>query len=657
MNQGYLIFHLNMSFSSIRAEARPEVVQKCYWPLFKLAETTGIPIGIELSGWTLRQIALLDQPWVDRLRQMIESRQCELIGSGWAQIIGPLVPYEVNRWNQKLGLEAYQTVLGVTPRLAMVNEMAFSTGLVDLYAEVGYQGIIMDRDNVLLALGLEHAPVSAAPTHAQGSASQSLPVLWSDSILFQRLQRVVQGDIPTSEYMAYVKKRMTQDGGVLPIYCNDAEIFDYRPGRFAEESRLHPEGEWERLRRICLLLQKNLAFEWLSPSEALARHAASSQANIRRLTSVSQPIPVKKQAKYNINRWAVAGRDNLWLNTACHRLHQAFARDGNIAGEDWRALCELWASDLRTHITDGRWAEAVERIALLSRQAGLEPPRPEQGVAAGPCPPLGSEPLLRSIQITQDEEGILWTIKTPTVHLVLNARRGLAIASLAFKSHEYEPAIGTLPQGYFSTIELGADFYSGGVLIEIPGQRCRVTDLEWITPVVQQRGDLLSISVKLPLPYGILEKTITVDVESECVGLAYGFHMIERPLGVVRAGILTLLPGHFGPPLAIHCVNGGALAEVFPLDREVNHGLAASALVSSTAAFGATDGCIEVEGAAGRRLVLRWDPAACAVSPLLKHQSAHGRHLTRISFSLCELDDTSRPEGRLLSFAMEMSTR
>src|SRR3989338_3694174 len=130
MAQGYLIFHLNLAFSSIRTEARPDVIRKCYWPLLELAERTGIPIGIELTGWTLQQIALLDQSWVERFRQMLECRQCELIGSGWSQIIGPLVPCEVNRWNQKLGIEAYRQRLGVTPRLALVNEMAFSTGML-----------------------------------------------------------------------------------------------------------------------------------------------------------------------------------------------------------------------------------------------------------------------------------------------------------------------------------------------------------------------------------------------------------------------------------------------------------------------------------------------------------------------------------------------
>ena len=250
---------------------------------------------------------------------------------------------------------------------------------------------------------------------------------------------------------------------------------------------------------------------------------------------------------------------------------------------------------------------------------------------------------------------MLWAIKTPHVQLVLNARRGLTIKSLAFKSHGYVPIIGSLPQGYFNTIELGADFYSGGVLIEIPGDHSRLTDLEWVSPTIRMRGTELLISATIPLAKGSLEKTIAIELETERVKLAYDFQQFERPVGIVRVAIVTLLPESFSLPLTVHCVNGGRESESFQLDREVNHGLAPSTLVSSTAAFGATDGRVEIEDSAGHRLVLSWNPAACAAIPMLKHRRAGEQHLTRFSFSLSELDDTSRAGGRLMPFCIQLS--
>lgn len=623
------------------------MIRNCYWPLLELAKETKVPFGIELTGWTLKQIVTIDPEWVSYFRGMLQNRQCELIGSGWAQIIGPLVPYAVNVWNQALGLDAYRQLLDITPCVALVNEMAYSTGMVDVYAEAGYQGIIMDRDNVRLALGLEHSPLSAMPTHALGCGDITLPVLWSDSILFQRLQRVVHGDIPLTEYISYINRRIEQGETILPIYCNDAEIFDYRPGRFAAESRLHPEGEWQRFERVLKRVQSECAIHWLSPSEALVRQTRVLEKKVSRLSSITQPIPVKKQAKYNINRWAVTGRDDLWLNTSCHQLCRTLQESEEASSEDWQEICELWASDLRTHITDSRWQQTLERVAALqSKLAGIDRVRRKSD--------LTPQAPYESAHIEPDEEGILWTVSTPMLQLVLNIRRGLAIHSLAFKSHEWAPVIGTLSQGHFKSIELGVDFYSGGVLIEIPSQRARLTDLEWVTPHVQQLGSELLISASLSFEFGVLRKTILVDLAAERVKLRYEFDGWTRPLGMVRVGKITLIPEAFLGELTVECVNGGSGKEFFSVDRDADYGRAASMLVSSYSAFGCSDGRLAIRDGKGTGIELEWQPDFCAAAAMLQHIQVHEAHLTRLWFSLVELDETSRPGGRLLPFEFDI---
>jgi len=152
MIRSYIIFHLNLAYSSIEASSRLDVIEKCYKPLLQLIENNNIPIGIELTAWTLEQIHALAPEWVNDFKALLQAKKAELIGSGYTQIIGPLVPYEVNIWNQRLGLDVYESLLGVKPRLALVNEMAYSTGMVEVYTKSGYDGIIMDRDNILLAL-------------------------------------------------------------------------------------------------------------------------------------------------------------------------------------------------------------------------------------------------------------------------------------------------------------------------------------------------------------------------------------------------------------------------------------------------------------------------------------------------------------------------
>lgn len=652
--QAYIIFHLNLAFSSIAEETRPELIRHCYHPLLRLAKTSGIPIGIELTGWTLERIRELDADWVDEFRRLLHEGSCELIGSGYTQMIGPLVPHKVNQWNQRLGLEVYARELDIRPKIALVNEMAFSSSMVDVYHEAGYQGFIMDRDNVRLALGIEDQLVSDVPTHGAGPGGATLPVLWSDSILFQKLQHFAHGDIRQGDYLEYLRRRIASGEELLPLYCNDAEVFDFRPGRFREERPTHPEGEWRRLERLLDVLTYKEGLSWCSPTDALQRIESSPERRVSALVSIAQPIPVKKQAKYNVSRWAVTGRNNTWLNTMCHRL--AVRLDGLSPGDSapayWRTLCELWASDLRTHITEERWLKAKQHLVTFAGELGVAL---EYGLAAQGASPENPVKAGQGFTITRDSENILLTVETECLRLVLNLRRGLALHSLAFLSHDFVPMVGTLPHGYFSTITLGADFYTGGTVVELPEQHFRVTDLERVEPEIVHVAEGICLRVKIPTRLGEIVKSITVSISQESIALKYEFPGWERPKGSIRAGTITLLPEAFSGPISMACANGGSEKELFVLDQEFDHAAAASSLISCTTGVGASDGEITI-GDSQRRLILSWDPAQCAVLPMLVHKQTSPRPLTRLFFSLQELDDTAREGGILGSFSMTIKS-
>ncbi len=642
--RAYAVFHLNLAFSSIAEEARPEVVQRCYHPLLDLVESVGLPLGIELTGWTLERVLEIDPAWVERFSGLIQAGRCELIGSGRTQLIGPLVPYSVNVWNQRLGMETYERLLGIRPRIALVNEMAFSSSLVDLYQEAGYEGFIMDRDNVRLALGIEGRPVGDAPTHAEGPGGAVLPVLWSDSILFQKLQHFAHGDIRQSDYLDYLHGRIESGEELLPLYMNDAEVFDYRPGRFGSESRLHPEGEWQRIERLFAAATEQEGLEWCSPSQALA---STSERRESSLVSPAHPIPVKKQAKYNLGRWAVTGRNDTWINSMCHRMARHLETNGSENSDHWRRICELWATDLRTHITEERWEQARHDLIELAQELGLSLEYPLSVPAGGQAEFQGDG----GIEVTRDSEGILLNIDTDTMRLVLNIRRGLTIHSLGFASDGFTPVVGTIPHGFFSSIELGADFYSGGVVVELAEGHRRITDLEWVEPTYEQIGNELRIHAEISTSLGPISKTISLAKGSESIRLGYQFPGWERPLGTIRIGTITLLPGAFSGPIGFQCSNGGSRREVFVIDGPIDHARATSSLISSTAGVGATDGSI-IMGDGRSGINASWNPGDGAVLPMLSHTPSHPEALTRLFFSLQELDDTTRPGGPVGSFSV-----
>ncbi len=70
----FALFHLNLAFSSIEEDQRGEVIQRCYWPLLKLAEKHG-PIGMEATGFTLEEIAARDPAWIAQARAPDRPRQ------------------------------------------------------------------------------------------------------------------------------------------------------------------------------------------------------------------------------------------------------------------------------------------------------------------------------------------------------------------------------------------------------------------------------------------------------------------------------------------------------------------------------------------------------------------------------------------------------
>src|SRR5882757_1948803 len=121
----FAFFHLNLAFSSIEEDRRAKVIAKCYWPLLRLAEKHP-HIGIEVSGYTLEQIAIHDPAWIAQARKLIAEDRIELIGSGYSQMIGPLVPARVMAENLRIGNEIYDELLGSRPAVALVNEQAFS---------------------------------------------------------------------------------------------------------------------------------------------------------------------------------------------------------------------------------------------------------------------------------------------------------------------------------------------------------------------------------------------------------------------------------------------------------------------------------------------------------------------------------------------------
>lgn len=616
----FAFFHLNLAFSSISEGDRTEVITRCYQPLLNLAETCG-PLGIEATGFTLEEIYKRDPAWIERLKQLITAGKVCFIGSGYAQIIGPLVPARVTEENLRQGHTVYEKYLGMRPTIALVNEQAYSGGVADLYLDAGYDSLLMDWDN---PASFHDWPeeMRFAPARARTATGRDIGLIWTDTVLFQMLQRFAHGDIPLEEYLSFIRKQKAGTERTLCIYASDGEIFDYRPGRYRSEEVFSEDkgSEWQHLENAFTALQNDPENNWLSP-EAIS--LATTGATPLRLETPECPVPVKKQRKYNLSRWAVTGRDDTALNAACEQIYQAMC-ECDPSAEDWRALLRLWASDLRTHITDARWTAAKAELA------GMQARFPAQ---------LPAFPHPRGTKL----ETRYFDMATERVSARLDRRRGLSLDQIRFDNG---PALaGKLPLGVFSDIGWQADWYTGDSVFDAPGEH-KVTDLEWGEAMSWQMHADCFAATRIPTPRGDIEKLIRFSATEPRIDFDVQFHWDSWGKGCLRLGLITLLPEAFdAEKLVLTTHNGGKTAESFALGgHTVEHGQPVSFLVSASQGLGMTEGWASLSD--GRHyLKIDVDRCCAPLLGLLTYRRLRGGLFCQFALSALELDDTRKPDA------------
>ncbi len=621
----FALFHLNLAFSSIEEEQRAEVIRRCYWPLLELAKSHG-PIGIEATAFTLEEIAVRDGVWCRELARLEREGLIEFIGSGYAQIIGPLVPAAVTEANLRIGNDIYERILGSRPSLALVNEQAYSAGLVGLYLDAGYRAILMDWDNPAAHHPEWPNETRYLPQRALGPDGRAIGLLWTNTVAFQKLQRLAHGDISETEYLRYVTAQRAASPRALCLYASDAEIFDFRPGRYRTEEALNGASEWTHIAKALASLKSERGLRLVAPSDAF-RLVGGAQPPLR-LESAACPVPVKKQRKYNLSRWAVTGRDDIAINAACERICRALRRSNVADDAAWKELCFLWSSDFRTHITDARWKAYCQKLSLAEKRWGTTPGKfCDCGAVKG-----ASTAKARHI-----------SVETATLSASLDRRRGLAISSLRFDG-DAAPIVGGLPHGHFDAIDLQADWYTGDCVFEAPGEH-KVTDLEWCEPEIETaaNGDVI-VRAEIATPKGPIVKQMRFSASAPSVAFDLLFDWQCWDRGVLRLGHVTLLPDAFDwKTLSLTTHNGGKDPETFALaGHAIDHGAPVSFLVSSSFGIGMTEGWAEL-GDADRRVRVEVERETAPLLGFVTHKNLGGSLFCQLVLSALELDETRKP--------------
>ncbi len=301
----------------------------------------------------------------------------------------------------------------------------------------------------------------------------------------------------------------------------------------------------------------------------------------------------------------------------------------------------LWSSDFRTHITDKRWSAYLERLRGFERRLGIE----KKAATSGNSRIIEAQ---LPTGFRSWREGRFLKLENDLVQVVLNCRRGLAIDSFVVKKISNISLLGTLPHGYYQDIALGADYYSGHLVLEAPGQS-KITDLVAVEPRIGRAddGETVVVGGEIATSLGMIRKRVELSPGGQ-LGLEYELQWAEMPPCALRLAHVTLNPEAFNPErLNFESHNGGFCPERFSVGaKRIEHGRSVSFLVSASNAMGMTNGELSMgDNERTIRVQTRLDQA-CVVAQVT-YIPVMGSFFYRVSFSAAELDETCRNRPRL----------
>jgi len=627
-------FHGNLGYSSIPKSRIKEVIDKCYWPIVSLVDQLDIKLGFEFPAQTLEYIQEEDDKLIEKLKELWRKKKIEIVGSGYVQSIFPLIPADVNIKNLEIGNKIYKEILGQHPIVALVNEQCFSVGLISLYKIVGYKAVIVDWPNAYKYNNLPKDYVYRS--FILKGLDTNILAIWNDSIIFQKFQRYVYGDMTIKEYLKEILSNYHKnEDRTFMIYGNDMEVFNFRS---RDPKILHSGGikadEIAKIKDVFKALKENPRTEFILPSESL-RIKFKIKISIE---TAEYPIITKKQDKYNVCRWAVCGNNNWKSNTLCYKAYHLLKELNKIKAKSetdvwWKKLVELWASDFRTHTEKLKYKEfsnnLIKLIFFLQKELEKNGVKKEKELRK-----KGNKKGF--LLIDQDKN----LIETEGLTLKLNLKKGGTIEELRFNEISKKPFIKLLKHGYYKDITYGVDLFSGHTIIFSNNKK--ITDLSMSSSTYKQIGNncLAKIMGEIDGDTFIKEYLVYSDRPQVDIHIEFDFKKKISPI-VFRSFILTLNPDCFDKrSLYYKTVNGGFDYEKFFVKKNIDQSTPVDFNITSKHCLGSTDEWLSI-GDEKKELIIKTNKGETYSVPLLEFKKIKKDYLFRVYNSVCETDETT----------------
>ena len=232
-------------------------------------------------------------------------------------------------------------------------------------------------------------------------------------------------------------------------------------------------------------------------------------------------------------------------------------------------------------------------------------------------------------------------LENKNIKVIFNKLKGLTIDGCWFKDISSSPLFGTLPHGYYDDISLGADYFSGHAIVEIPGEH-KITDLARCNPSIFINSKDLSIVMRVTIEDRDIHFDNKIIIEGDSLKFIKKISFPCRKLSKIHPLNFTFIPNSWDEnSLFFATNNGGKSIERFSLtNNEVNHSQLLSSLISAKYGLGATEGEVII-GDAKKSVFFEHNLQNSALIPSIYYKKIEeGNYFFRLQYSAQEVDET-----------------
>jgi hypothetical protein len=246
----------------------------------------------------------------------------------------------VTEANLRIGNESTNACSDASRRSRSSTSRPIRPGLVGLYLDAGYRALLMDWDNPAAHHPEWPAETRYLPQRASGSDGRE-----HRAVVDQHRRVPEAAALRTWRHRARRVSSTMSAAAAARGRARSAFTPAMRRSSISAPALQDGRGHWqcqrmEAVRRGSLALQRARLRSSSRPA-SLGLAVVDGANLLLRLESADCPVPVKKQRKYSLARWAVTGRDDVAVNAACERICRGLVESESRRARLERALLSL----------------------------------------------------------------------------------------------------------------------------------------------------------------------------------------------------------------------------------------------------------------------------------------------------------------------------